>query len=148
MFDLKDVISYSVDMKVPFIGREQELSNCKKLLQDKIVKCRVITVEGAPGIGKTAFLHKVQEIAEREEYEIYSGIINEGQETLSLQVWMQILEKCRLKYIQQNKGVLEENQQEKNLFSALYGSWENITSFQEIGTENKKHLLPPQPNYQ
>jgi DNA-binding CsgD family transcriptional regulator len=128
-------------MKVPFIGRENELNSCAKLLKNKIPKCRVITIEGVPGIGKTAFLHKVQEIAENEKYEIYSGIINEGHEALSLQIWMQILEKCRLKIMQQNKDYENKSPKDENLFAALYGSWDNITSFQEIGTENKKHLL-------
>lgn len=129
-------------MKVPFIGRINEINICTKLLQNKIKKCRVITVEGAPGIGKTAFLHKIKDIAEEEDYEVYSGIINESHETLSLQVWMQILEKFRLTTSMQKTGDYENKSlQEEHLFSALYGSWDNITSFQEIGAENKKHLL-------
>jgi DNA-binding CsgD family transcriptional regulator len=139
MFDVFGQIGYSDGMKLPFIGRNDELTKCTGLLQKNNI-CRLITIEGVPGIGKTAFLHKIQEIAEQENYELHPGVINEGQETLSLQVWMQILEKCRLNSIQQENNI-PAGDLEKNIFSALYGSWDNIASFKEIGIENKKHLL-------
>lgn len=65
------------------IGRDSELAKVERFLVDEVLTTRLLLIEGAPGIGKTAFLAEVTRLAGRRRYRILQSNPVEAEADLS-----------------------------------------------------------------